>query len=265
MNIGKMRRLRKIFSGEGRAVIVAMDHGAYFGIQPGLENPGPLIEQVVEGGANAIMTTVGIAQKYADALAPITMILRVDGGATKLGSKAWRGSLINDAETALKLGADGVVVMGFPGSENEDRNLQYVAALSKQCVNWGLPLVGEMLPRGFEGGDDARLPETIALAARVGAEIGVDIVKTQYTGTIESFKTVIASCFVPVVVLGGPKSQDDAGTLRTVREAVDAGARGVAMGRNIWGHKNVKGMTQAVSAIVHRNASVEEALALVNK
>ena len=143
-------------------MIVAMDHGAYFGIQAGLENPQPLIEAAVEGGANAIMTTVGIAQKFATRSHPTALILRVDGGATKLGSNAWRGSLINDAESALKLGADGVVVMGFPGSENEDKNLR-IAALSKQCVNWGLPLMGEMLPRGFEGGEDARSPKTLRL------------------------------------------------------------------------------------------------------
>jgi DhnA family fructose-bisphosphate aldolase class Ia len=264
MNIGKMRRLRKIFSGDERAVVVAMDHGAYFGVQAGLENPRGAIEQVIAGGADAIMTTVGIAQKFADELAPTSLILRVDGGATKLGTKAWRGTLINDAEAALKLGADGVVVMGFPGSENEDKNLQYLAALSKQCINWGLPLIAEMLPRGFEGGEDARTPDTIALAARIGAELGVDIVKTQYTGSVESFRKTIDSCFVPVVVLGGPKSEDDAGTLRTVREAMDAGARGVAMGRNIWGHPRARNMTQAVAAIVHHNASVEEALTLLN-
>lgn len=264
MNSGKARRLRKIFSDRERAVIVAMDHGAYFGIQAGLENPAPLIEQAVEGGADAIMTTVGIVQKFGDSLGRTSLILRVDGGATKLGTRAWRGSLINDAETALKLGADGVVVMGFPGSENEDKNLSYLAALSKQCLTWGLPLMAEMLPRGFEGGEDARAPETIALAARVGAELGVDIVKTQYTGSIESFRKTIENCFVPVVVLGGPKSEDDAGTLRTVREAMDAGARGVAMGRNIWGHKHVAKMTRAVRAIVHDDAPVEAALEILN-
>lgn len=264
MNIGKLRRMRRIFSGDERAVIVAMDHGAYFGLQPGLEKPLGVIEEVIQGGADAIMTTVGIAQKFADALAPTALILRVDGGASKLGTRAWRGSLINDAEAALKLGADGVVAMGFPGSENEDKNLSYLAALSKQCVNWGLPLMAEMLPRGFEGGDDARAPETIALAARIGAELGVDIVKTQYTGSVESFRMTIDNCFVPVVVLGGPKSQDDAGTLRTVREAMDAGARGVAMGRNIWGHPRARSMTKAVRAIVHGNATVEEALQVLN-
>lgn len=264
MNSGKLRRLRKIFSSDQRAVIVAMDHGAYFGVQAGLENPQAAIDQVIAGGADAIMTTLGIAQKFSDALASTALILRVDGGATKLGTKAWRGSLINDAETALKLGAEGVVVMGFPGSENEDKNLQYLAALSKQCENWGLPLVAEMLPRGFEGGDDARTPDSIALAARIGAELGVDIVKTQYTGSVASFRQTIENCFVPVVVLGGPKSQDDAGTLRTVREAMDAGARGVAMGRNIWGHRCAQKMTQAVAAIVHQCATVDEALEMLN-
>src|SRR6185295_386957 len=98
MNIGKMRRLQRIFSADERAVVVAMDHGAYFGLQAGLENPRGVIEQVIAGGADAIMTTVGIAHKFAAELAPTSLILRVDGGATKLGTKAWRGSLINDAE-----------------------------------------------------------------------------------------------------------------------------------------------------------------------
>ena len=244
MNIGKTRRLSRIFRGDGRTLIVAMDHGAYFGLQAGLENPRPAIEAVVAGGADAVMTTMGIAQNFADALAPTALILRSDGGASRYGTKQWRGGLINDAETALKLGADGVIVMGFPGSENEDKNLQYLAALSKQCVNWGLPLIAEMLPRGFEGGEDARSPEMIAAAARIGAEIGVDIVKTQYTGTVESFQKVVATCYVPIVVLGGPKSEDELASLRTVREALDAGARGVAMGRNIWGHPNPRKMTQ---------------------
>ncbi len=263
MNLGKARRLRKIFRGDERALIVAMDHGAFFGLQAGLENPRPAIEAVVAGGADAVMTTMGVAQNFADALAPTALVLRVDGGASKYGSKAWRGSLINDAETALKLGADGVIVMGFPGSENEDKNLQYLAALSKQCMNWGLPLIAEMLPRGFEGGEDARSPEMLAAAARIGAELGVDVVKTQYTGTVESFRTVVASCYVPIVVLGGPRSEDEVATLRTVREALDAGARGVAMGRNIWGHRNPRKMTQAVAAIIHHDASVDQAAAIL--
>ncbi len=263
MTQGKTRRLGRLFREDGRTVIVAMDHGGFFGLQPGLEQPGEVIRQITLGGADAIMTTYGLAQHYAEELAATGLILRVDGGASRLGTRAWRGRRTFSAEAALRLGADGVVAMGFPGAENEDDNLRDLAELSDECGRWGLPLVAEMLPRGFEGGDDARLPETITLAIRIGAELGADIVKTQYTGDVESFRMVVAGCFVPVVVLGGAKMESDAAALRAVREAMDAGGRGVAMGRNIWGHRNPRKMAAAIAAIVHENASVESALAML--
>ncbi len=263
MSADKTRRLNRIFRADGRAVIVAMDHGNFFGTQAGFEDPATVIEKVIAGQPDAIMTTFGLARKFARELAPTSLILRVDGGASRLGTRAWRGSLVFDAETALRIGADGVVAMGFPGSENEDKNLNYLAMLSKQSAQWGLPFIAEMLPRGFEGGDDARAPDTIALAARLGAELGADIIKTQYTGSVESFRPVVESCFVPVVVLGGPKMDDDEAVLSTVRGALDAGASGVAMGRNIWGHANPTAMIAAVSAIIHDDASVASALALL--
>jgi len=259
----KTRRLKRIFREDGRTVIVAMDHGGFMGPQPGFDVPTEPIKQVIAGGADAIMATVGLAQAFARELAPAGLILRVDGGVSKLGTRAWRGKLIYRAETALRLGADGVVAMGFPGAEHEDENLTYLADLNDQCAQWGLPLMAEMLPRGFEGGDDARAPETIRLALRFGAELGVDLIKTQYTGDVASFRKAVGSCFVPVVVLGGAKMESDADVLRTAWEAIDAGGRGVAMGRNIWGHKNPQKMTAAVVAIVHNGASVDEALAML--
>lgn len=263
MALDKTRRMRRIFRENQRTVIVAMDHAAFFGIQPGFEQPDHLITQVVTGGADAIMATFGLAKKYAMELAPAGLILRVDGGVSRLGSRAWRGNLIFGAEAALRLGADGVVAMGFPGSENENQNLRYLAELSDQCTQWGLPLMAEMLPRGFEGGDDARTAESIAIAMRIGAELGADIIKTQYTDSVDSFQKAVSSCYVPVVVLGGAKMENDAAVLRTVRQAMDAGGRGVAMGRNIWGHKNPQKMTAAIVAIVHEDASVEEALEIL--
>jgi len=259
----KTRRLRRIFRENQRTVTVAMDHSNFFGVQPGFEQPREIIKQVVAGGADAIMTTVGMVKNFAEELAPVGLILRVDGGASRMGTRTWRGSLIFGAEAAVRLGADGVVAMGFPGSENENLNLRYLAELSDQCTQWNLPLMAEMLPRGFEGGEDARSPESIAMAVRIGAELGADIIKTQYTDSVESFQKVVSGCYVPVVVLGGAKMEDDAAVLRTVREAINAGGRGVAMGRNIWGHKNPQKMTAAVVAIVHDNATVDDALAML--
>jgi DhnA family fructose-bisphosphate aldolase class Ia len=257
----KVRRLRRLRREDGRAVIVAMDHGAFFGVQPGLDRPGEVIRQVIAGGADAVMATFGIAQACARELAEAGLILRIDGGVSRLGQRTWRGRQTFDVETALRLGADGVVVMGFPGSENEDQNLQDVAAISEQCHEWGLPLVAEMLPRAFEGGDDARTAENIANAVRIGAELGADLIKTQYTGSVESFRQVLKSAFVPVVVLGGAKMPDDAAVLQTVYDSVQAGGCGVAMGRNLWGHREPEKMTAAVAAIVHDGATVEQALA----
>lgn len=259
----KTRRLRRIFREDGRAVIVAMDHGAFFGVQKGFECPAEPIRQVIAGGADAIMATVGLAQTFAKELAPAGLILRVDGGVSRLGTRTWRGKLIYGAETALRLGADGVAAMGFPGAEREDENLKCLAELIDQCAQWGLPVMAEMLPRGFEGGEDARAAETIRFALRLGCELGVDLIKTQYTGDVNSFRTATESCFAPVVVLGGAKMENDADVLRTVREAMDAGGRGVAMGRNIWGHKTPQKMTAAVAAIVHDDASVEHALEML--
>ncbi|MCC6190047.1 MAG: aldolase [Anaerolineales bacterium] len=259
----KTRRMRRIFREDGRTVIVAMDHGAFFGPQAGFECPAEVIREVVAGGADATMATFGLAKNFAAELAPAGLLLRVDGGVSRLGTRTWRGKLIYDAEAAVRLGADGVVAMGFPGAEREDENLSYLARLNDQCAQWGLPLMAEILPRGFEGGDDARAPETIRLAMRMGAELGVDLIKTQYTGDVASFRKAVESCFVPVVVLGGAKMESDEEVLRTVHGAVAAGGRGVAMGRNIWGHPAPRKMTQAVAAIVHTNASVDEALSML--
>lgn len=263
MASGKARRLRRIFREDRRTVIVAMDHAHFFGNLPGFEDPAQVINKVVAGGADAVLATFGLAKNFATELAPVGLILRVDGGASRLGTRAWRGSLIFGAETALKMGADGVIAMGFPGSENENLNLNYLADLSNQCEQWGLPLAAEMLPRGFEGGDDARTAQSIAMAMRIGAELGADLIKTQYTDDVDSFQSAVANCYVPVVVLGGAKMENDAAVLQTVRDAVDAGAKGVAMGRNIWGHANPQKMTAAVVAIVHEDATVSQALDLL--
>lgn len=147
MSEGKIRRLGRIFRDDQKSVIVAMDHGGFFGTQAGFEQPRELIRQVVSGSADPVLATVGLAQKFAAELAPVGLILRVDGGVSRMGTREWRGDLIFGAETALRLGADGVIAMGFPGAQHENVNLRYLAELSDQCIQWGLPFVAEMLPR----------------------------------------------------------------------------------------------------------------------
>lgn len=256
----KTRRLGRIFRPDGRALIVAMDHGAILGPSKGLERPGETIAKVVAGGADAVMTSFGIAGHFARELAPIGLILRADGAPTRLGpdvaAPIWFG-----VEAALRLGADAICVSAFPGYHIETETLDSLATVAREAQAWGLPLQAEMVPGGMGSGPEMRTVENIALAARLGAELGADWVKVPYA---TGFEQVTSSCFKPVVILGGSKRGSVREILAEVRDALDAGAVGITMGRNIFESEHPEAMTAALATIIHDDASVEDALALWN-
>lgn len=255
----KERRMRRIFGDDGKTLIVALDHALSMGTIPGLENPGGVIEQVLEGGADAIMTTYGVASRFAAAIGGAGLILRVDGGVSTLSREKSGLSLLYSARDALRLGADGVACMGFPGSQLEAQTLSSLANLVAQCREWALPVLAEMLPGGFE--DPARwwTAGNIAFACRLGAELGADVIKTRYTGDPESFRRVVEATYVPIVVLGGVKTNAVEDLLYMVYGAMQAGAQGAVIGRNIYQHPEPKKVTAALAAIVHRGATPQEA------
>lgn len=256
------RRMSRIFGRDGRTLIVAMDHGNVFNVMPGLSNPGHVIEEVVAGGADALLTTFGVAKNYPAAFGPAGLIVRVDSGKTAVPGGDVEWVLRYAVEDALRLGADGVGCMGFPGTPYESKTLGHLAKLAADCERWGMALLGELLPGGFEN-RALHTPEHIALAARFGAECGVDLIKTEYTGSKDSFRTVVESCYRPVVVLGGGKKESDLQVLQMVKDAIDAGGAGVAMGRNVWNHPDPRSFVIALRAIIHESASVAEAADLL--
>ncbi len=245
----EMRRMRRIFRNDGRAVIVAMDHGLIDGPCPGLERPGETIAKVVAGGADAILTSYGVARRFAGELAGLGLILRVDGGATSLGNRSGSGATFFGVDEALRLGADAVAVSAFPDSPVEVESLERLAHVIAAAHEWELPVMAEMVPGGFDSPPDKRTSHAIALAARVAAELGADFVKTPYCA---GFEQVIAGCYVPLVVLGGAKRGDEAAMLADIRAAMDAGGAGCAIGRNIFQAENPTAMTAAVARVVHR-------------
>jgi len=123
-----------------------------------------------------------------------------------------------------------------------------------------MPLMAEMYPR--EKNLD---PDVVARAARIAFEVGADIVKTFYTGEGESFRAVVQSCPLPILILGGPKVESDEQLLRMVRDALDAGAAGIAFGRNVWQRDNPVAAVKALRAMVHEGSSVEEALRVLQE
>ena len=255
-----VRRLNRIFAEDGRAVIVALDHGLLDGPCEGFEHPGETIAAVVAGGADAILTSFGIAEAFATELSRVGLILRSDGASTNLGSPS-TGSLSSffGAEDAARLGADALVVTALPGSDKEDQTLETLARTVADAHQWGIPVLGEMVPGGFNSSAELRSPEAVAFAARLGAELGADFIKAPYC---DDYETVTGSTFVPVVILGGSKG-DEAAMLGNIRNAIDAGAKGVAIGRNVFQCENPTAMTQAIVAVVHEDATVDQALALL--
>lgn len=255
------RRMNRIFRPDGKTLIVALDHGLLDGPCPGLENPVETIAKIATGGADAVLTSYGIARQFARELAPLGLILRIDGAATNLGkqSDGPSSSLFFKVEEALRLGADAVVVTALPGSAKEEASLENLAAAVSAAHRWGLPVLGEMVPGGFNSGPEYRTQPNIAMAARIGVELGADFIKTPYTS---GFEAVTSACFRPVVILGGSKRGSERDMLADIRAAIDAGGAGVAIGRNIFQTENPVAMTAAVVALVHEGVSVDRAMAI---
>lgn len=249
MNNPKSLRWRRIFRTDNRAVVIAMDHGM-FGASPlgNLRDPGNLIAQVVAAGADAVLTSPGIASACGSAFGRAGLILRVDGGTTRLGSSWGAMSQMFSVADAVRLGADAVVAMGFVGGAEEKVSLASLAAVARECLEWHVPLLAEMMLLGAAGAKITT--ENLIIAARIGAEMGADFIKIAYTGTPESFQSLTASCFAPVLMLGGDAKTEDE-ILGQVTDAMRAGAAGVAVGRNVWQHPDPTWITGAIAKIVH--------------
>ncbi len=256
MESGKTRRLRRIISDDSKAFIIAMDHGVTLGPVRGLEDMQDTVKRVVAGGADAVLVHKGIA-KHIDTLGA-GLIMHVSAS-TKLASKPNLKVGVCSLEEAIRLGADAVSAHINIGAEEEDQMLEFLGGISEQCDSFGMPLLAMMYPRGPNVKNEHEF-EVVSHAARIGAELGADIVKTVYTGDPESFRRVVRGCPVPVVVAGGAKMKTDLDVLELAENSIAAGAAGLSFGRNVFQHEKPEGMSRALSAIVHEGANAQEAM-----
>lgn len=240
----KVRRMARLLGKDGKCLVVAMDHAGFMD-KPlaGLEQPVDTICAVARAGADAFLLTLGSARVGAEATGQAGVWLSVD---------ATPPLLDRIVETALQIGADGVKCMVYPGSTEQPESVTHLAALAADCNRWGLPLMAEVIPGGFMAGPEMRTTEKIAAGARIAMEAGADVIKTFYTGDPESFQTVIRYCPIPLVVLGGERVKNDDELFQNVRGALEAGATGVAIGRNIWQHPKPEELTAQLVALIHR-------------
>jgi fructose-bisphosphate aldolase/2-amino-3,7-dideoxy-D-threo-hept-6-ulosonate synthase len=214
------------------------------------------IEKVAKGGANAVILHKGIVKTCFQG--NIGLLLHISGSTTA-GFDPNNKVLVASVEEAIRFGADGVSIHINIGAKQEPEMLEDLGLVAESCEKWGMPLLAMMYPRGEKIGSEHNV-KWVKMAARIGAELGADIVKTNYTGDIESFREVVDGCPAPVLVAGGPKMDGAKDVLEMAFGAMKAGARGVSIGRNVFQHKFPDKMVKALAKIVHEGKSVEEAI-----
>ncbi len=261
--IGKMIRLERIIDrNSGKTVIVPMDHGVSFGPIEGLEDMRAAVSKVVGGGANAILMHKGMVRAgHRGAGRDVGLIIHLSAG-TSISPDPNAKELVCSVEEAIKLGADAVSVHINLGAETDKEMLAQLGFVSEQCLEWQMPLVAMMYTRGPKIKNEFDVAN-VKLAARVGAELGADIVKVPYTGSVDTFAEVVGGCPVPVVIAGGEKMESDEDIFKMVDEALKAGARGLSIGRNAFQHKSPEKIVSALCKMVHEAASVEKAIEML--
>ena len=265
MYLGKQVRMERIVNrAERRTIIVPMDHGVTLGAVGGLLDMRGAVNDMAVGGADAVLMHKGlIRNSHRNAGRDVGLILHISAS-TLLTPNANLKTLVGTVEEALKHGADAVSVHVNLGAETEGQMLTDFGQVAAACDDWGMPLLAMVYARGpkIKNGYD---PEMVAHCARVGMELGADIVKVAYPGSQEGFEKVVDACCVPVVIAGGERMDTSREILQMVYDSLQAGGAGISIGRNVFQHPNRVALIKALRAIVHENASVDEALNIVGE
>ncbi len=253
MDWGIENRLSRILKPDtGRTVMLAIDHGYFLGPTSGLEQPGRTVEPLLPY-ADSLMLTRGVLRRCIPAGSDIPIVLRMSGGTSILRELSAEGLTVA-VEDAIRLNASAITLSIFVGAEGERETLLNLAKLVDAGERNGIPVLAVTAV----GKDMVRDARYLGLACRISAEIGAHMVKTYYC---EGFEQIVHSTPVPVVIAGGKKIPErDA--VQLAHNAIQAGAAGVDMGRNIFQSDCPVGMIKAVRAVVQQGAGVEDAFAI---
>jgi class I fructose-bisphosphate aldolase len=276
MKSGLQARMDRLFNrhGDGRAVCVAADHGYMSDVTGNVVNLRGVTEAVIRGGVDGVLLSPGQAMR----LAPLfqgrdgpALIIRADWmNMPRLGTAnvanavpqrvLWHQKVIT-AEQALALGATAITIYLFLGfsDEVERGGIEVNARFVAECRRVGLPCIIEPISYGGQV-TGANWVDILKLGARMAAEIGADALKIPYTGDVDSFRDLVSGAGVPVLVLGGARSDVERDALELFAEALEAGASGCLMGRNVTKSPDPKTMIEQLTGIAHRGWSVDDAL-----
>ncbi len=259
MSWGLENRLSRIIKPDtGHTLMLAVDHGYFLGPTRDLEVPRETITPLLPF-ADALMLTRGVLRTSVDTSSGTPVVLRVSGGTSIVGDSLADEGITTPMEEAIRLNVSAVALSIFVGTEHEKQTLLNLSDLVTEGERYGIPVlavtaVGKELEKR-----DARF---LSLCCRIAAELGAHFVKTYYC---DDFEKVVEGCPVPVVIAGGPKLDTFEETLQLVRDAIERGAVGVDMGRNIWQSEHPVAAIKAVRAVVHEGLSAAEATEIFEK
>jgi len=235
-----------------------MDHGLTVGPIEGLIDLQEAVHKVAEGGANAVLGHMGLPlHGHRGYGKDVGLIIHLSASSS-LGPDPNHKVLVTDVEDAITIGADAVSIHVNVGAEDEAKMLADLGRVARTCDRWGMPLLAMMYPRGNKVISEHNV-EYVKHAARIGAELGVDIVKTNYTGSPDTFKEVIKGCKVPIVIAGGPKMDTEQEVMEMVYDSISVGGSGLSIGRNIFQAQNPSLFVKKLCKIVHEGYTAEEA------
>jgi class I fructose-bisphosphate aldolase len=265
VHIGKSIRMERIFNrNTERTIIVPLDHGVTIGPVYGLVDLRTTVNNVVEGGANAVLMHKGLIRCGPRGGGKDIGLICHISASTSLSPTPNAKCLVGTVEDALRLGADCLSVHVNLGDDAEARMLSDLGEVASRASDWGMPVLAMVYARGPKI-TDQYATDVVAHCARVGVELGADLVKVAYTGDVESFSKVVASCCVPVVIAGGEKMEKTEDILRMAHDSCLAGGAGLSIGRNIFQADDPMKLVRALDGIVHKDWDVEQAVEFISE
>jgi len=270
MSWGLENRLSRIIQKDGKTLMFAVDHGYFLGAITGLEKPKKMLEEITPY-ADAVMLTRGLLTTSLNSNIEKPIILRADGGPSISGEKKKVNTLANHKlmitlEDALKLNASAIAISIFVGTEYETKTMKNLSKMVSEAEKYGMPVLAvtavgtelDSLKAQKTEEDKDKFRQYLTLACRMASEHGAHIVKTYYCK--EGFEEVTGNCLVPVVMAGGKAGDGTLSALEETYQAIQKGAVGVDMGRNIFQAENPQAMIESVKRVIHKGYDPNNAL-----
>lgn len=262
--LGKAVRMSRLINSQSNKMMaITVDHSISRGIMHGLIPIQETIDKIIAGGPDAITMTKGIAEiclpKHAG---KVSLLLKCSSYSPV---QPTYDVCFGDVEEGVRMGADAVSVGAILLGDHQAEQIRDIGLISKQCMAAGMPLIGHIYPKGESVKPEDRTKwENIAYCVRAGAELGVDIIKTTYTGDPITMEKVVKSCPARVVIQGGDVGNTVEDYIKMTREALDVGVGGVTFGRFVWEYRDITSLVKTLRSVIHENLDIKRALEMLH-